>query len=73
MIVLRFCNVVAAESYDCSCKLFEIAQHKYTVFKGYMRTNKVKKELRAKMNHASSYAEWHAYAEQYDKFKGKRD
>ena len=72
MFLARFCTIVAAETYDCSCKLTEIVQYKYVSMTTYLKTRKLKKSLRAKMNHANSYEEWHSYAEQLDKMKSKR-
>jgi len=71
MIVFRFFNVIAAESYDCSCKLAEIVQYKCSTLQQYIKNRKYKKELRAKMSHTNSYGEWKTYAENYDNLTGK--
>ena len=71
MFLARFWTVVAAETYDCSCKLTEIVQYKYVSISTYLKTRKIKKSLPAKMNHANSYEEWQAYAEKLDKMKSK--
>ena len=70
MFVFRFINVVAAESYITSVRLIEVAHHEYHSMRNVFRTKKIKKELKKKMSHANSYAEWKIYAQDYDKLKG---
>ena len=70
MFFVRFLTVVAAETYDSGCKLVDIAKNEVVSVKQFLKVRKIKKELRVKMDHANSYAEWHEYAEEYDKLTG---
>lgn len=71
MSLIRFFQVVAFESYDSTSKLADIVKYKYMSTKKYFKTRRIKKELKTKMKHANSYAEWHSYAEKYDQLAGK--
>ena len=68
--ILRFCNVVAAETYDSSCKLSDIIIHKCILTRRYFQTRRNKKDLLKRMNNSNSYEEWKQYADEYDKMKG---
>lgn len=71
MFVFRFLNVLAAETYITSCQLVEIIHYEYQSTKKFFKSRRIKNELKKKMNHANSYAEWKAYAMEYDKETGK--
>ena len=72
MFIVKFCKVVTNEACESTFQLYEILQYQYQSTRDYFRSRKIKKDLRKKMNHANSYAEWKIYAEEFDKLKGNK-
>lgn len=71
MFLVKFCKVVALETYVTGNQLLEITQYHYASIKSTLKAIERKKTLEKKMQNANSYSEWKICAEEYDQFTGK--
>ena len=51
-------------------KFGDLAVYEYQSMKDYVRNRKMKRELKRRMKHATSYSEWEEHALQYDDITG---